>query len=230
MVRSRRGILAALAALGPAACGVERIALDRNALPAAGRIGVVTPAVADAPSAPTDLWLSVPFGHIGRLVDAALKAERDRLLAWALVSAGYDAAARWSAHLTAALLAAGFQPLAVPAGRAALDLLARYPPAEVDAQLDTVVSEYGFSGGTPEGPFIPFGIVMMRLVLPDGRILLQDQIVMNAFRPFEGTRIAGPGEPRFENAQLFPFDFMRAAEGVDAALAALAREVAARLR
>lgn len=197
---------------------------------AAGRIGVVTPAVAGAPAAPTDLWLSVPFGHIGRFVDAALKAERDRLLAWALVSAGYDAAARWTEHLTAALLAAGFRPLPVPAGRLALDLLATYPPAEVDAYLDTVVPEYGFSGGAPEGPFIPFGIVVMRLALPDGRIVLQDQLVMNTFRPFDGQRIAGPSEPSFENAQLFPFDFMRAAEGVDAALAALARQVVARLR
>lgn len=230
MVRSRRGILAALAGLGLAACGVERIALDRSAVRAAGRIGVVTPAVAGAPAAPTDLWLSVPFGHIGRFVDAALKAERDRLLAWALVSAGYDAAARWTEHLTAALLAAGFRPLPVPAGRLALDLLATYPPAEVDAYLDTVVPEYGFSGGAPEGPFIPFGIVVMRLALPDGRIVLQDQLVMNTFRPFDGQRIAGPSEPSFENAQLFPFDFMRAAEGVDAALAALARQVVARLR
>jgi hypothetical protein len=230
VARSRRGILAALAGLGLAACGVERIAQDRTALRAAGRIGVVTPAVADAPSAPTDLWLSVPFGHIGRFVDAALKAERDRLLAWALVSAGYDAAARWSEHLTAALLAAGSQPLPVPVGRFGLDLLAAYPAAEVDAYLDTVVPEYGFSAGTPEGPFIPFGVVMMRVALPDGRVVLQDQLVMNAFRPFGGERIGGPGEPRFATAELFPYDFMRAAEGVDAALAALARQVVARLR
>lgn len=186
--------------------------------------------MAPEPSAPTDLWLSIPFGQIGRFVDAALQAERDRRLAWALVSAGYDAAARWTGHLTSALLALGVEPLPVPAARFGLDLLASYPAAEVDAYLDTVLAEYGFSAATPEGPFIPFGIVTLRLALPDGRVVLQDRLVMNAFRPFGGARIAGPSEPRFATAELFPLDFTRTAAGVDAALAALARQVAARLR
>ncbi|MFN7129078.1 MAG: hypothetical protein ACK4OJ_08435, partial [Brevundimonas sp.] len=43
-----------------------------------------------------------------------------------------------------ALAEAGHRPVAVPIVRFDLAFLAQYPPAEVDAYLDTVVPEYGF--------------------------------------------------------------------------------------
>lgn len=228
MAASRRRLATLLAGLGAAACGA-RIGLDRRRAEGLRRIGVVTPAVSAAPSAPTEIWLNAPFGHIGRFVDAALEAERERLLAWALASAGYDAGGRWTAHLTAALATAGFRPVAVPAARFDLAFLDHYPAAEVEAYLDTVVPEYGFIADAPEGPYIPYAMTELRFVLPGGRVLLQDRLVLNAFRPFGAQRVAGPAGPGFANAEQFPYDFARAAAGVDAALRAMAGRVAERL-
>jgi hypothetical protein len=216
-------------ALGAAAC-TARVPLDRAGSARLGTIGLVTPAVAAAPTAPTNLPLMVPFGSLGRFVDAALEAERNRRLAEALRSAGYRAAGRWTMHLTLALASAGYRPVEVPAARFALDFLARHPPAEVDAYLDTVVAEYGFVADTPDGRFVPFAAVSVRLADRRGRVLFQDRLVMNALRPFDAVPVTGPAEPVLAGEGLFIDHADRAADGVDAALAMMATHVAARLR
>jgi hypothetical protein len=224
----RRGVLLALGA-GLAACGA-RVPRDRAAMAALSTIGVVSPAVAATPAAPTNLPLMLPFGSIGRFVDAALEGERDRRLAEALHAAGYRALDRWTGHLTSALAEAGFRPLAVPVARFDLDFLVRYPPAEVDAYLDTVVPEYGFVADTPDGPFLPFAAVSVRMVDPRGRVLLQERFVSNAIRPFEAVPVAGPAEPRLAGEGLFTRDADRVVEGVDAALGMMAAHIATGLR
>jgi hypothetical protein len=225
---TRRSVVLALGA--PAAGCDARVPLDRAAPVPLRTIGVVSPAVAATPAAPTNLPVVVAFGSIGRFVDAALEAERDRRLAAALRGAGYHALERWTAHLTLALAAAGYRPVAVPVARFDLDFLARYPPAEVDAYLDTVVPEYGFVADTPEGPFLPFTAVRVRLVDPRGRVLFQERFVSNAPRPFEAVPVAGPAEPRLAAEGLFTQGADRVVEGVDAALGMMAAHVAARLR
>jgi hypothetical protein len=230
MVRawSRRAVLLCCGA-GLAACE-PRVALDRAGAARLGTIGVVTPAVAATPAAPTNLPLIMPFGSIGRFVDAALERERDRRLTEALRAWGYRAAERWTLHLTLALMEAGYRPVEVPSARFDLDFLARYPPVAVDAVLDTVVSEYGFVANLPEGPFVPFAAVSVRLADPRGRVLFQDRFVMNALRPFDAIPVAGPSEPRLAGEGQFAADVDGAVEGVDAALSMMAAQVAARLR
>lgn len=226
---SRRSLVLALGAAA-AGCGDPRTPLDRMAPMRLQTIGVVSPAVAATPAVPTNLPLVFAFGSIGRFVDAALERERDWRLAEALRGAGYSALERWTAHLTLALAAAGYRPVAVPIARFDLDFLARYPPAEVDAYLDTVVPEYGFVADTPDGPFLPFAAVSVRLAEPRGRLLLQERLVANALRPFEAVPVAGPAEPRLAVEGLFTQDVDRLVEGVDAALGMMATHVAARLR
>lgn len=229
-MRLPRRLLAALL-VGPAVAGCEpRIGLDRARSRQVSRIGVVTPAVAATPAAPTEVWLSAPFGSIGRFVDAALQAERERLLTEALARSAYRAGERWSAHLQAALTAAGYDVVALPIARFDLTLLDRYPPSAVDAYLDTVVEEYGYVAVTPDSEFLPFASVEVRLASPYGRVLYQDSLVSNAFRPFGTAQVAGPTGPSFATPLLFPLDPERAAEGVDAALGAMASQVVARLR
>ena len=111
-----------------------------------------------------------------------------------------------------------------------LAFLERYPPSGVDAYLDTVVAEYGYISETPDGTFRPFAAVQVRLASPRGQVLFQDSLVSNAFRPFGTVQVAGPTSPSFATPLLFPLDPDRAAEGVDAALGAMARQVVARLR
>lgn len=218
-------------ALGAAVAGCDtRVTLDRAAPVPLRTIGVVSPAVAATPAAPTNLPLVFAFGSIGRFVDAALETERDRRLAEALRGAGYSALERWTAHLTLALAAAGYRPVAVPIARFDLDFLARYPPAELDAYLDTVVPEYGFVADTPDGPFLPFAAVSVRLADPRGRVLLQERFVSNAVRPFEAVPVAGPTGPRLAAEGLFAQDIDRVVEGVDAALGMMAAQVASALR
>lgn len=224
---SRRSVLVALGAAG-AGCD-PRVPLDRTAVPLR-TIGVVSPAVAATPAAPTNLPLVFAFGSIGRFVDAALEAERSRRLAALLRSAGYRALDRWTTHLTLALAEAGYRPVAVPIARFDLEFLAQYPPAEVDAYLDTVVPEYGFVADTPDGPFLPFAAVSVRLADPGGRVLLQERFVSNAIRPFEAVPVAGPAGPRLAGDGLFTRDADRVVEGVDAALGMMASHVAAQLR
>jgi hypothetical protein len=229
-VRLPRRLLAALV-VGPAVAGCEtRVGLNRARSRQLGRIGVVTPAVAATPAVPTEVWLSAPFGSIGRFVDAALQAERERLLAAALEHSVYRAGERWSAHLQAALIAAGFVPVVVPVARFDLAFLERYPPAGAEAYLDTVVAEYGYVAETPDSVFLPFASVQVRLASPRGRVLFQDSLVSNAFRPFGAVQVAGPTSPSFATPLLFPLDPERAAEGVDAALGAMAKQVVRRLR
>ncbi len=213
---------------GVGACDA-RVPLDRTAAPFR-TIGVVSPAVAVTPAAPTNLPLLSAFGSMGRFVDAALEGERDRRLAEVLRSAEYRALDRWTTHLTLALAAAGYRPVAVPVARFDLAFLARYPPAEVDAYLDTVVPEYGFVADTPDGQFLPFATVSVRLADPGGRVLLQERFVSNAVRPFEAMPVAGPAEPRLAGEGLFTHDTDRVVEGVDAALGMMASHVAAQLR
>lgn len=229
-MRLPRRLLAALLA-GPVVAGCEtRVGLDRAQSRQVTRIGVVTPAVAATPAVPTEVWLSAPFGSIGRFVDAALEAERERLLATALEDSAYRAGERWSAHLEAALTGAGYAVVPVPVARFDLDLLERYPPSGVDAYLDTVVEEYGYVAVTPDSVFLPFASVQVRLASPRGQVLFQDSLVSNAFRPFGAVQVAGPTGPSFATPLLFPLDPDRAAEGVDAALGAMARQLVARLR
>jgi hypothetical protein len=217
-------------ALGAAAAGCDARVPPQPAAPVPLRtIGVVSPAVAATPAAPTTLPVVAAFGTIGRFVDAALEAERDRRLGAALRGAGYSALERWTKHLTLALAAAGYRPVAVPAARFDLDFLARYPPARVDAYLDTVVPEYGFVAATPEGPFLPFAAVRVRLVDPRGRVLLQEHFASNAVRPSGAVPVAGPVAPRLAGEGLFTHDADRLVEGVDAALGMMAAHVAARL-
>jgi len=219
-----------LVALGVAAAGCDtRVPLDRQA-PPLRTIGVVSPAVAATPAVPTNLPLMFAFGSIGRFVDAALEAERSRRLAELLRGAGYRALDRWTRHLTLALAEAGHRPVMMPIARFDLAFLAQYPPAEVDAYLDTVVSEYGFVADTPDGPFLPFAAVAVRLVDPRGRVLLQERFVSNAIRPFEAVPVAGPAEPRLAGEGLFMQDVDRVVEGVDAALGMMASQLAAQLR
>mgnify|MGYP007060992196 FL=1 len=213
---------------GVAACDA-RVPLDRGA-PRLRTIGVVSPAVAATPAAPTNLPLLFAFGSMGRFVDAALEGERDRRLAEVLRGAEYRALDRWTTHLTLALAAAGYRPVAVPIARFDLAFLARYPPAEVDAYLDTVMPEYGFVADTPDGPFLPFAVVSMRLADPRGRVLLQERLVANALRPFDAVPVAGPAEPRLAGEGLFTHHADRVVDGVDAALGMMATHVAAQLR
>lgn len=227
-LRSRRATVIGLGA-ALAGCGA-RAPLDRGGAAGLGSIGIVSPAVAATPSVPTNLPLMLMFGSLGRFIDASLEAERDRRLAEALRSAGYRALERWTAHLTFALASAGYRPVVVPVARFDLDFLARYPTSPVDAWLDTVVSKYGFVADTPEGPYLAFAAVAIRLVDARGRVLVQERFVSNAVRPFEAVPVPGPAAPRFAEVTGFAEDPDRAAEGVDAALAMMAAQVAAALR
>lgn len=198
------------------------------ARPPPGPIAVVSPAVAATPAAPATLPVMLAFGSLGRFLDAALEAERDRGLAAALRRAGYRAADRWRGHLMMALAQAGYRPLEVTVARLDLAFLAR-PPAVAAVVLDTVVPAYGFVATVPEGPYVPFAVVEARLTDRDGRRLFEDRLVLNAARPFDAAPVPGPAEPRFA-APTFAEEPERAAEGVDAALAMLAAALVARLQ
>lgn len=227
----RRAVLACGAALAGCAPRTARQTTPRAPRgDAPATIGVVSPAVAATPTAPTTLPVMVMFGSLGRFVDAALEAERDRALAEALRRAGYRAAERWTGHLVFALASSGIRPVEVPVARFALEFLARPPAVGLDAVLDTVVPEYGFVAALPEGPYVPFAVAAARLSGRAGELLFEDRLVLNAARPFDAAPLAGPAEPRFADPAEFALHPGRVAEGVDAALAALAAALAARLR
>lgn len=194
------------------------------------RIAVLTPAVARDPSVPSAFPLGLPFGIPGRFVDYALQAERERRLADALAKAGFAVRERFGAHLGAALASQGAIPIITPAPRFDAAPLDRPPRWDADALLDPVLEEFGFAASTPDGPFVPYAVGLVRLRGRDGRVLREERVAINVIRSPSLTLVAGPQEPRFGRDVRFHEEPDRAAAGVDAALRSLALEIAARLR
>ncbi|MFQ3622374.1 MAG: hypothetical protein SNJ73_02400 [Acetobacteraceae bacterium] len=191
---------------------------------------MLTPAVARDPSVPSAFPLGLPFGVPGRFIDYALQAERERRLADALASRRFAVRERFGAHLGAALGRQGVVPVATPAPRFDPVPLDRLPAWDADALLDPVLEEFGFAASTPEGPFVPFAVGLIRLRGRDGRVLREERVAVNVVRPPSLTFVVGPQEPRFGRDVPFHEEADRAAAGVDAALRSLAREIAARVR
>jgi len=221
-------LLAPLVALG--AC-VQRIA----ALPEAAavtRIGLLTPAIPDRPTAPILRSAGAMLGIIGALADQAIQAERDRMLAAALAGANVDARARWQQEMRDALAATGYEVAEIEVPRPNADFLESYPTATMDAFLDIVVFEFGMIAAWPTAPFRPSAKVGVRLAAPDGRKLFQDLVFLNAQIPGGLTVNSIEGAPGFDmkTSDLFATDPGRTAAAIEAGIQATAVAIAGMLR
>ncbi|WP_157967078.1 hypothetical protein [Elioraea thermophila] len=223
MVVYRRFVLLVFAVSGCAERG-------RSERAAGGRtVAVLTPAVARDPSAPTTLPWSLPFGTIGRFVDVAQQLGRERMLAEAIAVQRFRVRERFAAHLGAALEARGDRALIVPAARFDADLLPRPPPWRGDLLLDVVVEEFGYAAPTPDGPFVPYAVALVRGLRNDGTVAVAGRVAVNVPRPPSLSWVPGPQEPTLGADFGAHVDPEATVGGIDAALRTLAFAVAARI-
>ncbi len=227
----RRCLLLILLLLPTLAGCAPRVALDRGQAERVRTIGLVEPAMPEGPSAPIILAPGIYFGLVGGLIEAAMQEERDQRIRAAIAARGFEVRARFAAHLDAELRAAGFRTVPVAADRARRDLLAAYPPAEVDAYLDIHVQQFGYAARTTASPFRPFLMLTTRLAAPDGRALFQEGFTLNWGSDTLITRDR-PGPEGHDIAASTEFDANpdRTLAGLDAGLAEMARHIVAALR
>lgn len=154
-------------------------------------------------------------GPLGSALSGAVGAagRADFNEAVGLSPASYAEAA--TAGIVAALAAAGFTAVAVPADRLSTDedrrggLLVTVPP-EVRSLADVVLDGYlelGFVAAGRGQPYRPAAWLTLRLSGPEGRVLLEDRIMFNAstadesnFLALRGIKLHPPAWLQFRNA------------------------------
>jgi hypothetical protein len=211
----------------------SRVPLDREAAGRIEQIGVVTPAVPDGPTSLIRMSPGLQFGLIGAVADGLLQLERERQLKEVLAARGFDVSARWQAILGETLGRAGFAVVAVPVARPDARFAANYPPAEVDALLDVVVTGYGYQASTILAPFHPALRMRTRLASPQGRTLMEEQFEVGpetALGLGEFTFIASGPRHAFNTSAEKPADPDRVVAGVEEAMREIALRIAEALR
>lgn len=177
----------ALAAIGLflAGCaGVPEIPLDKVTAGQVKTIGLVTPRFPNGPDVILASSVGQSFGLIGALVDAGLKASRDSQFAALLETQNMSVPDIFTKELTDEIKAEGYNVVSLPAARDQPTFLTQYPPGQVDAYLDIVVTGYGYlSAGVGSSlPYRPFVFVRARLVkAQDSSVLMQDAVLYNNF-------------------------------------------------
>jgi hypothetical protein len=228
---ARRGALLLLAAL-LAGCAT-RVPLDPQAAGTVRRLGVLPAAL---PEGPTSLLRHSPgqqFGLIGAIADEILRAERERGLRGALAGRGFDVGARWQAILADSLRGAGFVVVALPATRGGGRFLEAYPPAEVDAVLDVVITAYGYQAPHIVAPFHPHARVRTRLATPQGRPLMEETFEFGPEQMVDFgvlTFIASSPRNAFMHSGQVATDPDRIVAGLEEAMAAIAVRIAGTLQ
>jgi len=123
-------------------------------------------------------------GLVGALIESAIQSEREASLAAILAERAFDSREALTEALESALAARGYEVVRVDeVARPDAKFLADYPPTEppADAYLDVVVTAHGYlaAGVYDSTPFRPHVYTQVRLVSPEGRVLMEDHVVYN---------------------------------------------------
>lgn len=143
------------------------------------------PAVKLASSTSENVAVISPLGGlIGALVESAIQSEREASLAAILAEREFDSREVLTEALVSALTERGYEVVrAEEVARPDAKFLADYPPTEppADAYLDVVVTAHGYlaAGAYDSTPFRPHVYTQVRLVSPEGRVLMEDHVVYN---------------------------------------------------
>jgi hypothetical protein len=200
----RRAIVAALcgAAVMLAGCMMKEVPYDRET-GGIRRIGLVTPYFNPEPDVHLATSVGQSFGLIGALVDAGIKADRDKRFGRILQQANFSAYEVFVAQLTNDLSARGYEVSLITVRRDK-DFVKDYPvhaPPAVDAYLDLYALNYGYiSAGVGSPPYRPWVWMRVRLVrAKDSQLLMQDTIVYNAVIGATYTKaVTIPPDPAYE--------------------------------
>lgn len=123
-------------------------------------------------------------GLIGALIESGIASEREASLAAILAEREFDSREALTEALVSALTERGYEVVRVDeVARPDAKFLEDYPPTEppADAYLDVVVTAHGYlaAGAYDSTPFRPHVYTQVRLVSPEGRVLMEDHVVYN---------------------------------------------------
>ena len=176
------------------------------------------------------------FGLIGALVDAGIQSSRQDAVNEALNGVSFNAEQVMETRIASALSREGYTVAVMDNGvRPKRDVLATYPtaPAEADAYLDIVVTQYGYLSPGAGQPFRPHAAAVVKLVsVADGTTVLAENIVTyNPIGTPQGIVTITPnGDYIFRNRGELLADPQRLADGLTDALNQVADTAAQLLR
>ena len=175
-------VVVAAAMLG--ACALPEVPYDRETAGGIKHIGLVTPHFPDEPDVHLASSVGQSFGLIGALVDAGLKADRDKRFNRLLQQASFTVADVFSENLANELRSRGYEVSLITVRRDKAAFVPEYPvhaPPAVDAYLDLYTLNYGYiAAGVGSPPWRPWLSMRARLVrAKDSAVLMQDTIAYN---------------------------------------------------
>jgi hypothetical protein len=212
-----------------------RVPYDRQAGPEIKRIGMVTPAVPDSFCARRISTPGAGLGLLGGIVEAAIELQRQKVLNDAMARHGYALRARWTEILAESLTSQGFEVIMVGVQRTGTNrtLLREFPPADVDAYLDSLLTCVGYQAFALNAPYLPWAMVQVRLAAPGNKVLMEDLFEYTLAAqstigdvtvvPVRSAHILDRITTATEQPQV-------AASGMDDAMTALAARIAAAIR
>jgi hypothetical protein len=217
-------LAAAAAASVLAGCASQpEIPFDKSVNANIHTIGIVPPSMHERPN----IWLASDmgqsFGLIGALVDVSMQEARNSKV-WAMLQARGVAPKDVFEHaLEASVKAQGFEVKTIDIPRKEGETLKSYPATGADAYLDVSVGNYGYvaAGIRDSTPYRPFVYLNVKLVRPDGSVLMQDQVLYDPVAPFDrGNHVSLSPDPAYTFTD---FDEMEAkpdqvVSGLDASL------------
>ncbi len=222
---ARRRLCLALAGLPLAAC--ETTSLPPGPPPAPlGLRAVVVP----TPAAPMNPQVEGTFtgeGEVARIAVELVLGPPRRALALAFVSDGASAAERLRGHLVEALRAGGVAVRELAVRRPDPAPLREPPPDAGAPVVDAALLAFGY--GLFANVYRPRGLLRLRVTAADGSLLLDETIGVGHGGSSRWRAVAGPEDPAFRTPWALRDGAAQAVAGVDAAIAAAAREAARRV-
>ena len=199
------------------------------------RVAIADDALPEGVSAVEVASIASNFGLVGALVGAGVRDSREDAIDAALATVSFDAESELERMLAEALSNNGVQSVVAPGGRRPQrKFLVSYPTAEGDVQahLDLVAANYGYTSAGHGQPWRPTTDVMVRLVSATGnRTLMENRITYNVMNPPRGVITIAPNpEYTFNNREEMRADPEKLANGIRDALRQVATTAAGLMR
>jgi hypothetical protein len=199
------------------------------------RVAILDDALPEGVSAVEVASVASNFGLIGALVGAGVQDSREDAIDATLASVSFDAEADLERMVAEALSANGVQSVVAQSGRRPQrKFMVSYPTVEGDVQayLDLVAANYGYTSAGHGQPWRPTTDVMVRLVSATGnRTLMENRITYNVMNPPRGVITIAPNpEFTFNNREEMRANPEKLANGIRDALRQVATTAAGLMR